>query len=440
MEILRDHAVSIFKAGVIGVDIQELIHKKIKLNDNNLIIDKINYDLRQFEKIVIIGGGKASSTMAASIEQILSEKINKGIVITSYGSVLHNRKVIIKEAAHPIPDENGIKWTNELLAIVNECDEKTLVICLISGGASSLLCSPVSGVSLNDIQKLNKDLIDCGATIAEINTIRKHLSKIKGGQLVKAAIPATLVSLILSDVVGDSLDVIASGSTAPDPTSYEDAIKILKDFSLIDKVPSPILKHLRNGAKGDISDTPKPGDLIFTHVQNVLIGTNIDAMISAEIEAKKLGYNTLILSPMIVGETRTVAKVHTAIAKSIQKYSLPISKPACFLSGGETTVKVKGEGKGGRNQEFVLTAAIELENEKKIIVLSAGTDGIDGPTDAAGAICDGETVFRGEDKGMKSNDYLINNNSYEFFNKLDDLIMTGPTNTNVMDLRVILVN
>ncbi|MEE8553562.1 MAG: MOFRL family protein, partial [Desulfobacterales bacterium] len=267
----------------------------------------------------------------------------------------------------------------------------------------------------------------------------KHTSMIKGGWLAQAAYPAELVSLILSDVIGDDLDIIASGPTVPDSNTFQDCVQIIKKYNIQKKIPKTIANHIEAGVLGKVPETPKPGDPAFDKTHNLIIGSNIEAVIAAKRKAESIGYNTLILSSMIEGETRHVAQVHTAIAKEIIKTGNPLPIPACILSGGETTVTIKGKGLGGRNQEFSLAAAIEIAGEKSIVVLSGGTDGTDGPTNAAGAIADTNTIKRAQALGLDPNHFLLNNNSYKFFEKLGDLLITGPTNTNVMDLRIILV-
>jgi glycerate 2-kinase len=313
-----------------------------------------------------------------------------------------------------------------------------MVICLISGGGSALLPLPAEGLSLQDKQDTTKVLLACGATIHEINSVRKHISMVKGGGLVRAAYPATLISLILSDVVGDDLDVIASGPTVPDSSSFQNCMTIFDKYGIREKVPETVLNHIRKGIEGEVPETPKPADPVFTRTQGVIVGSNLACMEAAEKKAHSLGYHTLMLSTMIEGETREVACVHAGIAKEVLKSGHPLSPPACVLSGGETTVTITGRGLGGRNQEFVLAAAMGLSGWERIVVLSAGTDGTDGPTDAAGAVADSQTIQRAEALGLNPVDFLFNNDAYHFFEKLEDLVKTGPTNTNVMDLRIML--
>jgi hydroxypyruvate reductase len=323
--------------------------------------------------------------------------------------------------------------------IASSAGEKDLVLCLVSGGGSALLPLPVEGVNLQEKQETTKALLACGATIHEVNAVRKHMSRVKGGGLARAMHPATLISLILSDVIGDDLDVIASGPTVPDLSSFQDCMNILNKYGIRDMIPETVLTHIQKGIEGRVPETPKSGDPVFTNTESVIIASNLACVLAAEEKAQNLGYYTLVLSTMIEGETREVAGVHIAIAKEILKTGRPVSPPACVLSGGETTVTITGRGLGGRNQEFVLAGAMALNGGEGIVVLSAGTDGTDGPTDAAGAIADGQTIQRAEGLGLKPSDFLSKNDSYHFFQKLEDLVKTGPTNTNVMDLRILLV-
>jgi hydroxypyruvate reductase len=308
-----------------------------------------------------------------------------------------------------------------------------LVICLVSGGASALLPYPAGEVTLADKQETTRRLLECGANIHEINTVRKHISSIKGGQLAAAAWPATVLSLILSDVIGDDLDVIGSGITAPDRSTFDDALAILDRFDLLERIPGAVRRHLEAGR----SETPKEDHPAFRRTHNLVVGSNDLALSAAAVRARELGYRPLILSSFIEGETRDVARVHAAIAKEIRASGRPLRAPACVISGGETTVTIHGKGKGGRSQEFALAAAIDIAGMPSTVLLSGGTDGTDGPTDAAGAICDGRTISRSR---LPAREHLAQNDSYPFFDALGDLIRTGPTGTNVMDVRLVLVS
>jgi hydroxypyruvate reductase len=314
-----------------------------------------------------------------------------------------------------------------------------LVICLVSGGASALLASPEDGISLKDKQKLTRLLINSGATIQEINAVRKHLSRIKGGGLARAIHPAEAVTFIISDVVGDDPSTIASGPTTADKTTYRDCLTILKGYGLTEKAPGAVVKRLKRGAKGLIEETPKPGNLFFRKIKNFVIADNRSALFAAKEKAKVMGYRPLVLSSVLTGETHEAARFLSAVIREVKRSGNPVRPPACILLGGETTFELKGGGLGGRNQEFALTAALELDGLEGVTVLSAGTDGTDGPTDAAGAFIDSKTVKRGKKKGLDAFDYLQRNDSYSYFKALGDLFITGPTRTNVMDMVIALV-
>lgn len=436
---MRKHATSIFDAALRAVDPEEAILHHLKRNGNSLEIGERALNLNHYDRILVVGAGKADAPMARALEAILSERITDGVIVVKEGHGLPLAHIQIREAGHPVPDQRGIEGTEEVLSLVTDAREDDLVICLISGGGSALLVAPVPGVSLEDKQEVTRLLLACGATIHEINTVRKHLSRAKGGGLAHLAHPATMVSLILSDVVGDNLDVIGSGPTIPDSSTFRQAKQVLKAHGIWDQAPESVRQHIESGVNGSIAETPKPGDIAFQKDAWELVGTNLQALMAASEEAEKAGYRPLILSARVEGETREVAKVHMAIAKEVALSGHPVSPPACILSGGETTVTLQGKGKGGRNQEFVLASAIALESERRIVVLSGGTDGTDGPTDAAGAIADGTTLTRASNKGLDSVDHLNRNDAYPFFQDLGDLLITGPTRTNVMDVRIILV-
>ena len=438
MMSLKKDAESIFYAGVGAVDPFEAVKRYVRRKEDVLTIAGKRYFLGKLNRIVIVGFGKAGFPMARAMEEILGDKISQGIVVVKdgYGGVLKRVKIV--ESSHPIPGEAGLRAGKEIVFLLQEIKENDLVICLISGGGSAILPAPVEGISLKEKQKVTQLLLECGASIEEINTIRKHISLIKGGQLVRLSFPAYLHSLILSDVVEDRLDTIASGPTTPDNTIYKDCWEIIKKYNLKSQLPVSVVIHLQRGLEGKIKETPKPKDPIFDKVNNLIIGSNILALKSAKKKAQKLGYNTLILSSCVQGETREVAKFQVAVAKEIVRSGNPFSFPACILSGGETTVKVKGKGKGGRCQELALAACIEMKKLENVLFLCAGTDGTDGPTDAAGAFVSGATWGRAQVAGLSPAEFLENNDSYTFFKKIGDLFVTGPTNTNVMDLHIIL--
>jgi hydroxypyruvate reductase len=441
---MRRMAKSIFIKGLSAVDPSKILRDRIRIEKDRLGIrieedSETIFNLKAFDKIFLIGTGKASTSMAQAVEEIFGKWITKGVITTKYGHLLPLKRTEIIEAGHPIPDRNGYGGAKKIQNLLKESGPKDLVIFLLSGGGSALLPFPAGDITLKEKQEVTQLLLDCGADIKEINTIRKHISQIKGGWLAKWAYPSTVIGFLLSDVVGDQLDVIGSGPTVPDPSTFEEAWGILKKYDLLNEIPPSIQKHLQLGKEGKKEETPKPGEVVFEKVYNSLIGSNILALRSAEKEAKSLGFNTLILSSSIIGETREAALFHTAIARELISSGFPIPKPACLLSGGETTVTVKGNGLGGRNQEFALAGAIEISGIERVVLLSGGTDGTDGPTDATGAVADTGTVQRAISLGLDPKAHLRNNDAYPFFQKLGDLLITGPTHTNVMDIRIILV-
>jgi len=429
----------IFLAGLKAVEPAEAVSRAVKREGNRLVVGGKVYHLDDYERIFVIGAGKAGAPMAQAMELLLGDRLTGGSVTVKYGHVSPVEKVAIEEADHPIPDNKGIEATQKILSLAEQAGEKDLVFCLISGGGSALLLCPSKGIGLKEKQAVTAELLSCGASIGEINAMRKHLSQVKGGQLARHCWPATTVTLILSDVVADPMDVIASGPTVPDGSSFTGCMEIVSRYQIADKLPPAVMGILRKGAAGEIPENPKEGDSIFEKVHNQIVGNNLTAIKDAAEKAKALGYNPLILSTRIEGETRDVAKAHAGIFQEVRANGLPLSPPACILSGGETTVTIKGKGKGGRNQEFSLAVALAIQGEERIFFLCAGTDGNDGPTDAAGAFADGTTVARGEAQGLSALHYMDENNSYPFFEALGDLLITGPTNTNVMDLRIGLI-
>lgn len=440
LDRMRREAHDIFQAALRAVDPEEAILRHVKFQDDTLSIGERQFKLTDYDRVFVVGAGKADAPMAKALESLLRDRIEDGVIVVKEGHGLSLRKVQVREASHPVPDARGVQGTEELLSLVEHAGRADLIICVMSGGGSALLVAPAEGITLEDKQKVTQLLLACGATIHEINTVRKHLSRVKGGGLARLAYPATVVSLMLSDVVGDDLDVIASGPTVPDSSTFKDVVEVLKRYDIWNRVPPSVRDRVDKGERGEIAETPKPRDPAFEHSSWQLVGTNLQALIAASKEAEHLGYRALILSARIEGETREVAKVHAAIAKEIRDSENPITLPACILSGGETTVTLQGQGRGGRNQEFALASAIALAGERDVIVLSGGTDGTDGPTDAAGAIADGHTVERAREKGLDPYDYLRRNDAYPFFEALEDLLMTGPTRTNVMDVRIFLVD
>lgn len=436
---LRQSARGIFDAAVRAVDPAEAIRSHLACRGTRLTIGRDEVDLESIGQVVVVGLGKAGAPMAAAVEKILGDRIVRGVVVTKYGHVQATRTIRIHEAGHPVPDDAGIAGAQAVLDHVAGLGPKDLVLVLISGGGSALTPAPVDGITLAEKQALTKALLACGADIREMNTLRKHISRIKGGQLARAAAPARVFTLILSDIVGDPLDAIASGPTVPDPRTYADALAILDKYRIRREIPASIRTHLEAGAAGRVPETPKPDDPLFTRVKSVMVASNIHALQAAKAEAQRLGFRAAILSSFVEGETREIARMHAALALEVRASGNPFAPPVCLITGGETTVTLKGKGKGGRNQEFALAAALDIAGLPDVVVLSAGTDGTDGPTDAAGALADGETEARALALGLKPRAALDDNDAYPFFERLGDLVITGPTRTNVMDVRLVLV-
>ncbi len=435
----RELALKSFEAAVRAVDPKRLIGSKLVLEDSILKVDCYTFDLKHFKNIYVIGGGKASGSMAEALEALLDKRITEGIVNVPKGSKHKTEIVKLNEASHPIPDESGVEGVKRMLELAEKAGENDLVICLISGGGSSLMPLPRNGITLVDKRKITEDLLKCGATISEINTVRKHISGIKGGWLAKKAYPATVLNLILSDVLGDPTEFIASGPTVPDSTTFSDAVKILKKYGLWEKAPESVRKVLLEGEKGLIPETPKADDKAFRRVFNVVIGNCRDASRAACKTLKSAGLNTLLLTALLEGEARHVGTFLASVAREIAASNNPVPRPAAIVAGGETTVTVVGKGKGGRNQEIALAAALKIRGLDGCVVASLSTDGVDGPTDAAGAVADGKTIERAEGAGLNAETFLVENDSYNFFSRLGDLIFTGPTGTNVNDISIVIV-
>jgi glycerate 2-kinase len=400
------------------------------------------YKSGNFKKSILIAFGKAASLMSKAIEANLGDLLAGGIIVTKYGHSVggdRNSKIITYEAGHPLPDENGVKATKEIVRVLKEADKNTLVICLISGGGSALLVAPYRDITLADKQVVTSMLLKAGADIYELNTVRKHISVVKGGRLAEVAQPAAIISLILSDVIGDRLDMIASGPTVPDKTTYNDAHNVLRKYKLEGRFPTSVMEIIDKGMRGLIPETPKDDDPVFQRVKNIIIGNNKIATDAARKAAELLGYSTTIISTELNGEASIVAGELAKKAIAFKKALAPGDK-VCLIAGGETAVKIRGTGKGGRNMELALAFGIEIKGLPGITFLSAGTDGTDGPTDAAGAFVDGQTVAKAAGAGIDAGEYLKNNDSYTFFSRTGDLFITGPTGTNVMDIQIILLN
>jgi hydroxypyruvate reductase len=421
---LRRQAAAVFRAALRAADPHDAVKRYLERRDYT-----------RFHHIYVVGAGKAGASMARAAEQALGSLITGGVANVKYGHVAPLHRVELNECGHPGPDERGAAGAEFIAEIASIAGEGDLVLCLISGGASALLPLPAPPITLAEKQEVTRLLLASGADIHEMNAVRKHLSAIKGGQLARLAWPAKVEALLVSDVIGDNLDVIGSGPAAPDGSTFADAAAVLNRYGIRKKVPTAVRKRIEMGVAGAIEETPKPGDPLLARVRNTIIGGNRLALDAAAHHARQLGFHSLVLSSTIAGETREIARMHAAIAREVAERGRPVKAPACIITGGETTVTLRGSGLGGRNQEFALAAALDIAGIDDVVVLSAGTDGTDGPTDAAGAIADGDTLGRKPDARR----YLEANDSYHYFEALGDLVKTGPTNTNVADVRIMLV-
>jgi glycerate 2-kinase len=422
-----------------AVDPREIIRARVVLDGHTLKVDPYAFDLKKFKRIYVIGGGKASGSMAEALEQVLNGHITDGLVNVLHGTRNKTEIVRLHGASHPVPDEAGVEGTRKMLKIAENAEENDLIICLISGGGSSLMPLPRGNIKLADKKTITDALLKSGATINEINTVRKHISDFKGGWLAKKAYPATILNLILSDVMGDPLDFIASGPTVPDSTTFKEAVCVLKKYRMWSTAPSTIRRVLSDGEKGVIPETPKADDEVFQKVYNVVVGNNRFASQAVCDFLKSAGLNTVLLTSTLEGEAKQVGTVLASIAREVTDSGNPARKPSGIVAGGETTVVVTGKGKGGRNQEIVLASALKLKGLKGVVVASLTTDGIDGPTDAAGAMIDSTTLERAKKLGIIPEKFLAENDSYHFFAELGDLVFTGPTGTNVNDVSVLVV-
>ncbi len=430
---------NIMETALNSVDPKNTVMEKLQVIEGNMMVDGFTKPLGDVRRVLIVGGGKAGGPMAEAVEEVLGDKIEGGVVNVLRGTETRYRvnRVKLNPSSHPVPDDEGVEGVREMMSLTSKLSPEDLVLALISGGGSSLMTLPADGVSLGDIQDVTRRVLSSGATINELNAVRKHVSAFKGGQLAANCYPATVVSLILSDVVGDPLDVIASGPTVPDPSTYETAHEVLVKYGVWGSVSPAVKKRIEQGVTGKVDETPKPSDPVFEKVHNVVVANNLKAAKSAANKAEKLGYSTEVVSTFVEGEARHVGTVYAGLARSLVVDDLPVPKPAALLLGGETTVTVTGSGRGGRNQELALSALMNIVG-CDCIVLALGSDGIDGPTDAAGALVDGGSLSRAQSKGLDPEKHLTENDSYSFFKKLGDAVFTGPTGTNVNDLTLIL--
>lgn len=425
-----------------AVDPGRAVERQLRLEGDALRVGQQVHRLDEARAVWVVGGGKAGRPMANALESVLGARIRGGRVNVQAeaAGASQGGRIALHPAGHPIPQPSGVEGARAMAELLAGAEPGDLVVCLLSGGASALLTWPVEGVSLEDFQRLTDLLLRSGATIAQINAVRKHSSRLGGGQLARLADGATLLTLTLSDVVGDPPDVIGSGPTVPDPSTFADAWGVLESYDLLERVPASVRTHLDRGRRGELPETPKPGDPLFDRAHYVLVGRNLDACQAAAERSRERGYGSLVLTTRLEGEARLVGRLLGGLALGMLREGLPLPPPACLVAGGETTVTVRGDGLGGRNSELALAAAIALRGEPGAMVVSFATDGIDGPTDGAGAMAGGATVQRGQERGMDAWDHLDRNDSYRFFDALGDLIRTGVTETNVNDLILVLAH
>ena len=426
----RETAAAVWRAALAAGDVAPLVQRHLRLAGSTLTAGGVTIDLDRAGQILVLGVGKAGASMARAVEAVLGERVSEGFVVVKDGYRVPTSRVEVAEAGHPVPDARGEEAAGRLLALASSATERDLVLVLVSGGGSALTPAPAAPITLGEKQVVTRLLLEAGATIGELNAVRKHLSRFKGGLLARAAQPATVVTLALSDVVGDPLDVIASGPTAPDSSTFGDALEVLAARGVLDRVPPAVVERLRAGARGAIEETPKPGDRLFTRVSNLVIGNNALVVQAAAAEAERCGYRPYVLTRALQGEARDVAR-------DLVERARILPGPVCMIAGGETTVTVTGTGRGGRCQEVALAAALELGPADDLVVLAAGTDGTDGPTDAAGALVDAGTVGRGRAQGLDARRALDDNDAYRFLGATADRIVTGPTNTNLLDVYLV---
>lgn len=441
----RENMLAIFNAALTAVDPCRAVLNAVRIKHNQLIVADRRYELTAFERVIVVGAGKATARMAVAVESLLDDRLTAGMIVVKNGHTAHLTIIKQIEAGHPVPNEAGIAGTQSILRMLHAADEKTLVICLLSGGASALLVAPAQGIALTDKQATTQLLLNAGTSINQLNAVRKHLSSVKGGRLAQAACPAQLLTLILSDVIGDPLDVIASGPTAADHSTFTEAWAVITGFNLQNRLPPAVVDHLQRGIAGKIPETVKVGDPCLNNTHNVIIASNRRALAAAQEKALELRHTPRVISDHFQGEARDAAKFLAQAARTELAEMQPDER-RCLLCGGETTVTVRDAGKGGRNQELALAFALEIEGIPGLSLLSAGTDGSDGPTDAAGAVVDGSTASRARKLGVDPRHHLDRNDSYTFFQRFDEVsgahchLKTGPTGTNVMDIQIVLLD
>jgi len=437
---VRESILTILQAALAAVDPFVAVQNTLQKRGVILSLGKRHYNLDEFRRLFVLGAGKAGAPMTQAVESVLGERISGGLVVVKTDHGGPTQRVPIVEASHPTPDGAGVAAGREILALAHGAGRNDLVIALISGGGSALLVAPAEGLSLADLQGLTASLLACGATINEMNCLRKHCSGVKGGQLARAVAPATLITLVLSDVIGSPLDVIASGPTVPDSSTWADAWALVEKYELADKLPAPVVARLQAGLRGEIADTPDADDPAFAKSQTVVVADNFLAAQAAKRTAEELGYNALLLTTFLDGDAANAGRLLAALAKEVQASGNPIPAPACLIFGGETTVQLgDNPGKGGRNQALALAAGLALQGSRGVTVVSLATDGTDGPTESAGAMADGGTVARGGLLGLSAAEHLRDHNAYPYLVASHDLLRTGPTQTNVNDLMFVFV-
>lgn len=426
----------IMAAALDAVDPASAVQRNLARDGDTMVVGERRYT--DVGRVVVVGAGKAGAPMAQAAADVLGDRVRAGLVIVKEGHLggTGNRigQIALLEGGHPVPDERGAAAAERLAGLLADLHHDDLLLVLISGGGSALLTLPASGLTLTDLQALTAALLRCGATIGEINTLRKHCTQWGGGQLARRAAPAHVAALIVSDVVGSPLDVIASGPTVPDPSTFADAWAIVERYRLQATFPSAIVEHLRHGLAGGIAETPKLGDAIWERVHNTLIASNAVAAEAAVAAARERGFNALLLSTFVEGEAREIGRVGAAVARELALRNGPLARPALIVAGGETTVTLSGDGLGGRNQELALGAVDGVAGLPNVVLVALATDGGDGPTDAAGAVVTGDTLARAHALHLDVADFLRRNDAYHFFAALDDLLRPGPTLTNVNDL------
>lgn len=436
---LREAAQKIWESALHAANPATCVRRALQVDGDSLVIN--GKEFPSVRRVIVIGAGKATSRMAQVVEEILGSRIGSGLIVTKYGHGLPLRHIRSVEAGHPIPDAAGVEGVAGTRELLQGLGAEDLVICLMSGGGSALWPSPADGIDLAEKQEVTARLLRAGAAIRELNAVRKHLSALKGGQLARWAHPARVVSIIMSDVIGDPLDFIASGPTAPDTTTFEDACAIVEKYGV--SLPEASARRLEDGRRGVLPDTPKPGDALFDNVDNFIVANNRLLVDAARATAESLGFTTMVLGTELEGEARDIGGVFASIAREIGTSGQPLSAPACVLAAGETTVTVRGNGLGGRNQEMALAWAMSMAKAASAppcCFASVATDGTDGPTDAAGGLVDPSTCARALDLQLSPSKYLQNNDSWNFLRQTGDLIVTGPTLTNLMDVQILLVD